>query len=139
MIVLDTNVISELIRPRPDPRVLRWIDAQDRDTLFVTTVTQAELLYGIAILPEGKRRRELLDELSQTMDRRLADRVLPFDSDAAALYAERRAAARRAGQQTGIPDALIAAIAASRGFAVATRDTAPFVAMGVPVLDPFTA
>ena len=139
MIVLDTNVISELIRPRPDPRVVRWIDAQDRDTLFVTTVTQAELLYGIAILPEGKRRRELLDELSQTMDRRLADRVLPFDGDAAALYAERRAAARRVGQQTGIPDALIAAIAASRGFTVDTRDTAPFAAMGVPVLDPFTA
>jgi toxin FitB len=136
MIILDTNVISEAMKPRPDPAVSAWLNDQAAETLHLSSVTVAELLFGIAALPAGRRR----NLLGKTLDGLMAlfeDRVLPFDLDAAARYAELAVAARPAGRGFPTADGYIAAIAASRNFLVATRDTGPFEAAGVGVIDPW--
>lgn len=136
MIVLDTNVVSEAMKPEPHPPVLAWLNEQVSETLYLSSVTLAELLFGIAALPTGKRK----DMLTQTLDGLLElfrDRVLPFDTDAARRYAELAVAARAGGRGFPTPDGYIAAIAASRGFIVASRDTAPFEAAGVAVINPW--
>lgn len=138
MIVLDTNVISEAMKPAPDPVVSGWLDEQAAETLFLSSATLAELLFGIAALPAGRRK----EALAGTLDGLLAlfaDRVLPFDTDAARRYAELAMKARAAGQMLPTADGYIAAIAAARGYIVATRDTSPFVAAGVEVIDPWQA
>lgn len=138
MIVLDTNVISEAMKPALDPVVSGWLDEQAAETLFLSSVTLAELLFGIAALPAGRRK----EALAETLDGLLAlfaDRVLPFDTDAARRYAELAMKARAAGQMLPTADGYIAAIAAARGYIVATRDTSPFVAAGVEVIDPWQA
>lgn len=138
MIVLDTNVVSEAMKPEPHPAVRAWLNAQAAPTLYLSSVTLAELLFGIAALPEGKRK----DMLAQALDgllRLFRDRVLPFDTDAARRYAELAVMARTGGRGFPTPDGYIAAIAASRGFVVASRDTAPFQAAGVPVINPWQA
>jgi toxin FitB len=136
VIVLDTNVVSELTKPTPSPAVVAWLNDQPFDTLFITAITIAEMGFGIEILPSGKRRDMLQAGLQHTVEL-FADRVLPFDAKVAATYAGLAASARRAGKGFPTPDGYIAAIAASRGFAVATRDTAPFLAGGVEVIDPW--
>ena len=136
MIVLDTNVVSEAMKPEPHPAVRAWLNAQAAPTLYLSSVTLAELLFGIAALPEGKRK----DMLAQALDgllRLFRDRVLPFDTNAARHYAELAVMARSGGRGFPTPDGYIAAIAASRGFVVASRDTAPFQAAGVPVINPW--
>lgn len=136
MIVLDTNVISEAMKPGPHPSVLAWLNEQVAETLYISSVTLAELLFGIASLPAGKRK----DMLAQTLDGLMAlfkDRVLSFDIDAARAYAELAVTAKAGGRGLPTPDGYIAAIAASRGFIVASRDTAPFEASGVAVIDPW--
>lgn len=136
MILLDTNVISEAMKPQPHPAVQVWLDAQAAETLYLSSVTLAELLFGIGTLPAGRRK----DALARTLDGLLElfrDRVLAFDSDAARHYAELAVAARTAGKGFSTPDGYIAAIAAARGFSVATRDVAPFRAAGVNVIDPW--
>ena len=136
MIVLDTNVISELVKMAPDSRVMAWINQQHREALFLPTVALAELFEGVAILPEGRRKRDLQDAI----DRRVSefnDRVLPFDAEAARRYAQLYAAARSSGLGFPLPDAYIAAIASSRSFAVASRDTGPYMAGGIHVIDPW--
>lgn len=138
MIVLDTNVISEAMKPEPHPAVRAWLNDQAAETLYLSSVTLAELLFGIAALPPGKRR----DGLTQILDGLLGlfkDRVLPFDTDAARHYAALAVAARSAGQGFPTPDGYIAAIAASRGFMVASRDTAPYKAAGIKVINPWDA
>lgn len=138
MIVLDTNVVSEAMRAEPNPAVLAWLDDQAAETLYLTSVTLAELLFGISALPVGRRK----GALTQTLDGLLAlfgDRVLAFDTDAARHYAGLAVAARTAGRGFPTPDGYIAAIAAARGFAVATRDVAPFRAAGLNVIDPWEA
>ncbi|MEZ5121801.1 MAG: type II toxin-antitoxin system VapC family toxin [Solirubrobacterales bacterium] len=137
MIVLDTNVLSEPLRQRPHAGVVAWLDAQAVETLYVTTVSVAELRFGVAALPEGKRRQTLHDRIEGEVLPAFAMRILSFDEDATVAYAALRAEARAAGQAIGDFDALIAAIARTRGFAVATRDTAPFRVAGVAVIDPF--
>jgi len=137
MIVLDTNVISEAMKPEPQSSVRDWLDAQAAETLFLSTVTIAELLFGIGALPEGKRR----DNLSATVDGVLnlfAGRILPFDTAAARRYAELAVKARAAGKGFPTPDGYIAAIAAAQGFAVASRDTSAFHAAGLTVIDPWS-
>ena len=137
MIVLDTNVISEAIKKAPHPPVRAWLNAQAAETLFLSSVTVAELLFGIAALPAGKRR----DKLTEVVDGLLAlfrDRVLPFDTDAVRRYAELAMLAGASGRGFPMPDGYIASIAASRGFIVASRDTAPFMAAGVSVINPWT-
>lgn len=136
MIVLDTNVVSEAMKPEPNPAVRAWLNDQVAETLYLTSVTLAELLFGIGALPPGKRK----DMLAQALEGLLgffAGRVLPFDTDAARHYAELAVAARTAGKGLPTPDGYIAAIAASRAFIVASRDTAPFVAAHVQVINPW--
>ena len=137
MIVLDTNVVSEPLRPAPAASVLAWLDRQHPHTLYLTAITTAELFEGVGRLPAGRRR----DELSAAIERRVlplfAGRVLPFDEAAAAAFAQITGRARAAGHAISMADACIAAIARSRNFAVATRDTAPFVAAGLDVIDPW--
>ena len=138
MIVLDTNVVSEAMKPEPHPAVQAWLNNQAAETLYLSSVTLAELLFGIAALPAGKRK----DMLAQTLDGLMGlfrDRVLPFDVDAARHYAELAVTARTGGRGFPTPDGYIAAIAASRGFIVASRDTATFEAGGVSVINPWEA
>lgn len=136
MIVLDTNVVSEAMKPEPHPSVRAWLNDQAAATLFLSSVTLAELLFGIAALPAGKRK----DMLAQALDGLMGlfrDRVLPFDTDAARRYAELAVTAKSGGRGFPTPDGYIAAIAASRGFIVASRDTAPYEAARVAVINPW--
>jgi predicted nucleic acid-binding protein len=136
MIVLDTNVVSEAMKPEPHGEVRAWLNNQAAETLYLSSVTLAELLFGIASLPAGKRK----DMLAQALDGLMGlfrDRVLPFDADAARRYAELAVTAKTSGRGFPTPDGYIAAIAASRGFIVASRDTAPYEAAGVSVINPW--
>ena len=137
MLLLDTNVVSELMKAAPDAGVLAWIDGLSRAELFVASVTQAELLYGVALLPPGRRR----DSIARAVDAVFADlfseRILPFDSAAASAYADIGATRRRAGHPISAFDAAIAAIARSRGATLATRNSADFEGCGVDVIDPW--
>lgn len=138
MIVLDTNVVSEAMKPESHPAVRAWLDAQAAETLYLSSVTLAELLFGIGALPDGRRK----NALTQTLDGLLelfGERVLAFDTDAARHYAELAVTARSAGKSFPTPDGYIAAIATARGFAVATRDVSPFRAAGVNVINPWEA
>ena len=136
MIVLDTNVVSEAMKPEPHPSVRAWLNDQAAETLYLCSVTLAELLFGMAALPAGKRKAMLAQALDGLMGL-FRDRVLPFDIDAARCYAELAVTAQTAGRGFPIPDGYIAAIAASRGFIVASRDTAPYDAAGISVINPW--
>ena len=136
MILLDTNVISEAMKPAPDDTVRAWLDEQAAETLYLSSVTIAELLFGIGALPAGKRKDRLTEALGGVMEL-FANRVLPFDIAAARHYADLAVKARAAAKGFPTPDGYIAAIAASRGFAVATRDTSAFDAAGVAVINPW--
>jgi predicted nucleic acid-binding protein len=136
MIVLDTNVVSEAMKPEPHKAVRAWLNDQAAETLYLASVTLAELLFGIASLPAGKRK----DMLARALDGLMGlfrDRVLPFDTDAARRYAELAVTAKTSGRGFPTPDGYIAAIAASRSFIVASRDTTPYEAAGVPVINPW--
>ena len=136
MIVLDTNVISEAMKPEANPAVRAWLNEQVAETLYLTSVTLAEMLFGIAVLPAGRRRNTLTRALDGLLEL-FGDRVLPFDTDAARHYAALAVAARNAGRGFPTPDGYIAAIAVSRGFIVASRDTSPYEAGGLRVVDPW--
>jgi predicted nucleic acid-binding protein len=137
VILLDTNVVSEPLRPAPDARVIQWIDAQPLETLFLSAITVAELRAGLALLPAGKRRTGLQQNLEKRVLPLFAGRVLPFDLACTQAYAVLLARARTAGLAIATADGYIAAIAAANGFTVATRDTGPFEAAGVAVIDPW--
>ena len=137
MILLDTNVVSEAMKPEPRPSVRDWLDAQAAETLFLSSVTIAELLFGIGALPKGKRKDNLAVALDGVLDLFEA-RILPFDTAAAQRYADLAVKARAAGKGFPTPDGDIAAIAAAHGFAVASRDTSAFNAAGLTVIDPWT-
>ncbi|QJQ00907.1 type II toxin-antitoxin system VapC family toxin [Herbaspirillum rubrisubalbicans] len=138
MIVLDTNVVSEAMKPEPHARVRAWLNEQAPETLYLTSVTMAEMLFGIASLPTGKR-RELLARRVDAVLRMFKDRILPFDTDAARAHAELAVKARCAGRGFPTPDGYIAAIAVSCGFIVASRDLAPYVAADLAVINPWQA
>ncbi|MBU6403714.1 MAG: type II toxin-antitoxin system VapC family toxin [Betaproteobacteria bacterium] len=138
MILLDTNVVSEAMKPQPHPAVRAWLDDQVAETLYMSSVTLAELLFGIGTLPSGRRK----DALAQTLDGLLelfGNRILAFDTDAARHYAELAVTARATGKGFPTPDGYIAAIAAAHGFIVATRDASPFQAAGLKVINPWGA
>lgn len=140
MIVLDTNVLSELMRARPDPRVVAWLDAQEPARLSVTAITAAELLYGVARLPVGSRRSRLSTMVGEMLEIDFAGRVLPFDAAAAVEYARICAGRERRGRPVGSADAQIGAIATACGAsALATRNTKDFDQMGLDLVDPWTA
>ena len=138
MILLDTNVVSETMRKAPEPRVVTWLDAQAAETLFLTTISLAELLFGIAVLHTGRRKATLQSAMIENAAL-FGDRLLSFDVAAAQAYAEIMSKARRAGRAIGVADGQIAAIAAAHRLTVATRDEAPFEAAGIPVVNPWAA
>ncbi|WP_312525374.1 type II toxin-antitoxin system VapC family toxin [Comamonas sp.] len=137
MILLDTNVILEPLRHTPARQVIEWIDAQTMDTLFLSSITVAELRAGVALLPAGKRRTSLQDNLEKRVLSLFAGRVLSFDLTCTQAYATLMAKARGAGLAIATADGYIAAIAAANGFTVATRVTGPFDASGVAVINPW--
>jgi hypothetical protein len=139
VILLDTNVVSEPMRSKPDQRVLAWLDAQAVESLYLATVSLSELLLGIASLPAGKRRRALASSLDEQIISLFAKRIVPFDIAGAEAYAEIVTRSRRHGNSIAVADAQIAAIAASRRFSVATRDETPFRAAGITVINPWAA
>ena len=137
MFVLDTNVVSEFMEDQPHPAVLRWLDDRFERDLFVTAVTQAEVLTGIAILPAGKRRQGLAAAADRAFDGMFADRVLPFDRSAAKVYARITAARRRAGRPISQADCQIAAITKSRGGQLVTRNVRDFGGIEVAIVNPW--
>jgi len=137
MIILDTNVISELWRVESNPNVLAWIDAQTVETLYLSAVTVAELRYGLATMPEGKRRLIYQERLEQEVLQIFASRVLAFDLDASKTYSNLMARTRAEGKVISREDGYIAATAAVHGLAIATRDTSPFEAAGLEVINPW--
>ena len=137
MILLDTNVVSEPLRHAPEARVIDWIDAQPLETLYLSAITVAELRAGVALLPAGKRRTGLHDNLEKRVLPLFVGRVLPFDMACTNAYAELMAKTRTAGLVIATADGYIAASAAANGFAVVTRDTSPFQAAGLTVINPW--
>ena len=139
MIVLDTNVLSELMRAKPAPEVLAWVDAQPTSQLFISSITVAEILYGIARMADGKRKQSLLDVATLMFDEDFAGRILSFDSDAAVHYAGLAAESEAKGKVVDMADGQIAAIAALHDARVATRNVRHFDYLGVPVINPWEA
>ena len=138
MILLDTNVISEPLKLSADAGVLSWIDAQSIDTLYLSAISLAELRFGIAALPTGKRKETLHLGLEQRILPLFADRILPFDASASQAYADILSTARAQGRAISTADGYIAATAKRHGFMVATRDASPFEAAGLTVINPWT-
>ena len=126
MILLDTNVLSELIRPLPEPRVVRWVDARPEFDLWISAITVAEIRLGIALLPQGKRKDLLTDMAEQTFQEDFSEQCLPFDCEAAREYALILAERNRKGSLVSVEDAQIAAVARTAGFTLATRNTKDF-------------
>lgn len=139
MIVIDTNVISETWKPLPEARVLAWVDAQVIETLYLSAITIAELRFGIAAMPTGRKRMTLDARLEGTVLPLFSGRILSFDLDASRAYADLMSRARTSGQAIGKSDGYIAATAMARGFAVATRDASAFKAAGAHVINPWEA
>jgi predicted nucleic acid-binding protein len=125
--ILDTNVVSEPMKPRPDPAVRAWLNSQAIGTLFITATSVAELLLGARIAPEGRRKRELIATVSEQLEILFGQRVLPFDGKAAAVYAALVSAARSKGRAISMADGQIGAIAHIHGFTIVTRDAVRFL------------
>jgi toxin FitB len=138
MILLGHNVVSEAMKAEPQVAVLHWLNDQVAETLFLSSVTASELCFGVRALSDGQRRRRLEQALTGVMGL-FADRIVPFDSVAARSCADLVVRARLAGRGFPTPDGYIAAIAAARGWVIASRDTAPFAAAGLHVIDPWRA
>lgn len=139
MIILDTNVLSELLREQPDPGVVQWTASQALHLLFTTTICQAEMLYGVSLLPAGKRRHNLQHAVSALFDEDFAGRVLPFDAGAATEYAQIAAERKRRGRIISQFDAQIAAIARAKGGQLATRNINDFDGCGLRLINPWLA
>ncbi len=137
MIVLDTNVISELFRPAPDPKVVMWVSRLPGEELFTTAVTRGELLFGLYCMPDGRRKTDLQQKLTLLFEQELAGHVLAYDGEAADAHARIAAARRAQGCPTGMFDAMIAGIARSRGAKLATRNTRDFEGCGIELVDPW--
>ncbi|MFK3852473.1 type II toxin-antitoxin system VapC family toxin [Agrobacterium pusense] len=138
MILLDTNVISEPWKPVPDEAVIAWLDAQVLETLFISSITIAELRFGIAAMPFGKRQTTLRDRLEGEVLPHFSQRILSFDLATSQFFSELMARARLSGKAIGTADGYIAATAAANGLAIATRDTSPFEAAGLKVINPWS-
>lgn len=137
MVVLDTNVISELFKPTPDPKVMAWVGSLPGDALFTTAVTRGELLFGLYCMPEGRRRNDLLQGLTHLFEQKLAGHVLAYDGAAADAHAAIAAARRTQGRPVGQFDMMIAGIVHSRGATLATRNVRDFEGCGIPLVDPW--
>ena len=138
MFILDTNILSAMMRPDRVPEVAAWMDAQDEQHLFTTTVSQAEIFAGLTIMADGRRRRDL-EKTAREMFDDFEERLLPFDSGAAMAYAELFAIRRRAGRPAAPQDLMIAAIACAQGAGVVTRDVSGFEGCGLTLINPWEA
>jgi hypothetical protein len=139
MIILDTNVLSEILRPQPEPVVLAWMSSKARSSLFTTSVTRAEILYGLRLLPEGARRQGLWAAALAIFDVDFSGQTLNFDNGAADAFAEIAASRRTAGRPISQFDAMIAAMARSRGASLATRNVRDFESCGITLINPWDA
>jgi len=139
MIILDTNILSEVLKPDPSERVLRWLAAQAPSDVFTTTITLAEILYGIEALPAGRRRMRLLAAVEKMFAEQFESRILPFDEDAARLFARVVTSRDAAGHPISQFDAMIAAIARSHRASVSTRNTTDFEHCGIPIINPWAS
>ena len=137
MIILDTNVVSELLRPRSSPAVEAWLAAQDGGTVFFTAIGEAELRLGVAILPAGRRRTSLAEAIAAMLEEDFRGRVLPFDTAAAQAYAAIAATRRAAGRPISQFDCQIAAIARIRQAVLATRNTVDYEDCEIEVINPW--
>ena len=137
MILLDTNVVSELMRTSPDPAVEAWIADHPVEDLFFSAVGESELRYGAAIMPTGRRRETLVSDIETMLHAAFENRILPFDSRAARAYAGIAAARRQRGRPIAQADCQMAAIARARSMAVATRNIRDFEDMGIEIIDPW--
>lgn len=139
MTILDTNVLSALMRTSPDVAIVSWLDRQPADSIWITSVTVFEARFGLALLPQGRRRLGLERAFERVVEEDLANRVLDFDSVAAASAARLAADRQRAGRAVDLRDTLIAGIAQARRATIATRNTKHFEGLDVPVVDPWKA
>lgn len=137
MIVLDTNVVSEVMSASPDEAVIEWLDRQETGALYLSTPTLAEIAYGLEAMPEGNRRRRLAERFERFVESGFPLRLLPFEEEAARVYGVLMARRRRLGRPMGVLDGQIAAISKTRGFALATRSLRDFEHCGLEVLNPF--
>ena len=137
MFLLDTNLVSELLRPRPEPSVLAWVAAQPPPWLYLSAVSLAELWQGVEALPEGRRRNQLALALQPLLEEVFAERLLPFDAAAALMLAQLVNERRRAGRPIAWGDAQIAAIAHERGLALVTRNVRDFEGCGLGLVNPW--
>ena len=138
MILLDTNVVSEAMKPEPDLTVRDWLDAQVSQTLYISSITIAETMFGIGVLPEGKR-KDRLGQVFEGLLSMFADRILPFDAQAARHYSNLAIKARAAGKGFPTPDGYIAAIASANGYIVASQDASAFLAAGIGFVNPWNS
>ena len=138
MIILDTNVLSELMKPQPVPQVAAWVAQQSGTELFTTTITEAEIFYGIELLARGKRREALVSAAEAMFTQDLAGRVLGFESDAARIFSKVAAQRRALGRPISHADAQIASITRARRAKLATRNQSDFADCGIDVIDPWT-
>ena len=137
MILLDTNIISELMRPKPVSEVIRWLDQQKSTHLFISAITIAEISYGLHALPQGNRRRQLEEAFEKAIGMGFKHRVLAFDLPAAQLYGVIMAKRKTHGRPLSVPDGQIAAIARAQDFILATRNERDFVNCGLEIINPF--
>jgi toxin FitB len=138
MIILDTNVVSEPLKPQPDPKVLAWLDVQAPETLYITAINLAELAAGIAVLPVGRKRTALQHALDQRMMPLFEGRILHFDAESAQVFANLSAKLQAMGSTMSFADCAIAAVAMANGFALATRNTRDFKNTGISLIDPWS-
>ncbi len=137
MIVLDTNILSEPLKPAPNLGVLRWLDSQPIESLFITATVLSEIIHGVERLADGKCKDKFRSDVDKLLQHYFSARILPFDETAARLFATNVAQAAQNGKAVQVSDGQIAAVALAHNYAVATRDVAPFEAMGVTVINPW--
>lgn len=139
MIILDTNVVSELMRQQPDPNVINWIQSYNADRFTLTAITVAEIMRGLTRLPEGKRRRELANSFDQFINKAFSQKILPFDTRAAMIFGDLAANREKSGKSIDTVDMMIAAIAKTHSAAIATRNTRDFEACQITLMNPWDA
>lgn len=137
MVILDTNVVAEMMKSSPSPMVVAWLNSQESSALFLTTISIGEIVYGLRIMPSGKRRLQLEQGFERVLAEAFAGRILAFDEEAARHYGEVMGRRKEIGRSLSVPDGQIASIARARGCAIATRNVRDFTECGVEVINPF--
>lgn len=137
MVILDTNIVAEMMKSSPSPMVVAWLNSQESSALFLTTISIGEIVYGLRVMPSGKRRLQLEQGFERVLAEAFAGRILAFDEEAARHYGEVMGRRKEIGRSLSVPDGQIASIARARGCAIATRNVRDFTECGVEVINPF--